>query len=421
MGSFALYTTSLAHFILGTRMVCFCHSLSPSSAPVTNELSSPPPPPLPASLTNRIDSGRLVQTIRSGRVYQQANFLSAEEMNFLFADINRLLERESFQRSGLSDTSRGKQQGFGHQDRSVSPIPWWIDALQNKYNKDNIVAPFLNDFRHFLADALERPTLKQNDLAHECYYSISGPGSFLPRHMDDKHEDLKGSKGWILPSRRSLSWLLYLSDADWTLAQNGGALRSFPPMRLVQPMESAHEGNLQIGWLHADRINTIGSGNGDGSLPVYMDTWFRNGKSPEPHAVLYTVSSQSAGMERIPLTKPWLNDNLPANLLPMDFMKQMAAHDAATTGAIPLLFLRKEDARRFCLIEDREAWDQGKDPSGSMIEDTLPLRGSLIIFDSILLPHQVELVKQGQRIALAGWFHERTQEFPSNFYGTTEL
>lgn len=381
-------------YFVWTRAMCICDSFAMSSA-------SPSPSSTASSLADRIDAEHLVETIRSARVYQHENFLSEEEIDFLFDDINNLRQLGSFARSGLSDTSRGQRQDFGTHDRSISVVPWFADALTNKHAKENVVAPRLNELRHLLADVLDRPSMRENDLAHECYYSISGPGSFLNRHMDDKHEDLKGSKGWLLPSRRSLSWLLYLSDADWTLENNGGALRSFPPKQIVQPTESTHEGNLQIGWLHRASSNS-------GSMPVYMDSWFRNANAPDPHAILYTVAPQSS--ERQILTKPWLNDNLPTNLLPVDFIKQMAAHDAqATAPANPLLFVRSEYARDFFLIEDRQVWDQGHAPVASRVEDIPPLRGSLIIFDSILVPHQVQVVKEGERVALAGWWHERTQ------------
>eukprot|EP00977_Amphora_coffeiformis_P004148 scaffold846_cov168-Amphora_coffeaeformis.AAC.5 len=326
-------------------------------------------------------------------------------MEWLFTDMKRLEAQGSFTKSGLSDTSRGRSQGFGGQDRSVSTVPWWSDALQGKTPTDNVLARRIQELRYFLADALDRPTLRDSDLAHECYYSTAGPGSFLPRHMDDKHEDLKGSKGWLLPSRRSLTWLLYLSDpADWNLAKNGGALRTFPPAKLAEgPNEPTHEGNLQIGWLH--RKN-------NGSLPVFMDSWFRH--KGEPHAVLYTVQ----GDKRQLLTHPWLNDNLPVNVLTIDFIKEMATRDA-TVGR-PILFIQRIDAQDFSLIWDQQAWDQGQDPAGSVVQDIAPLKGSLVVFDSVLLPHQVEKVYQGQRVALAGWFHERTQEFPQDLYPTME-
>jgi hypothetical protein len=99
----------------------------------------------------------------------------------------------------------------------------------------------------------------------------------------------------------------------------------------------------------------------------------------------------------------------------MDFLRESALHDAQQitgSGGKPVLFLNPQDAGAFALIEDRKLWDQGGDPSFSEVNDIVPTRGSLVIFDSILLPHQVEVVQQGERVALAGWFHERTQAAP---------
>ena len=397
------------HFLLIAILTCLlshCQSL----ATVPSSSTSP-------SIVDRLHKDLLVQTIRSGRVYQCENFLTDQEMTWMLQDIQKLRREGSFTPSGLSDTSRN-QQGFGAQDRAVSPVPWWKEALLEDCSSstttavpnNNPIAPRLQELRLFLADALQRPTLRDPTLAHECYYSIAGPDSFLPRHMDEKHEECKGSKGWLLPSRRSLSWLIYLSDADWTLAHNGGALRTYPPQRLAQPREPTHDGNLQIGWLHGN--------DKSGSRPVFLDSWMRHQGSPQPHAVLYTLDNKN---QRLVLTQPWRNDNLPPHIfLPMDFMKQMAVRDADNRHE-PSLFLRRADAARFHLLEDRPRWDAGHDPVASVPHDVAPLRGSLVIFDSVLLPHQVERVLRGERVALAGWFHERTQEFPADFYESSEL
>jgi len=44
-----------------------------------------------------------------------------------------------------------------------------------------------------------------------------------------------------------------------------------------------------------------------------------------------------------------------------------------------------------------------------------PVRGTLVAFDSVSLPHEVMEVTAGNgrvRAAIAGWFHEETQGFP---------
>ena len=103
-----------------------------------------------------------------------------------------------------------------------------------------------------------------------------------------------------------------------------------------------------------------------------------------------------------------------------EFLLSCARHDSAVPAAEKtVLFLDPLFARDFTALEDRSAWDDGKEPRGSEAVDILPQRGSLVVFDSVKLPHQVQLINDGTRLALAGWFHERTQEFPDIFYGSS--
>ena len=334
-----------------------------------------------------LNVSRLQETIHRGRVYQIEDFVSETEVQELLDGMQGL----DFQASGLSNTVV-KEQNFGSQDRRTCPVPWWKDSLESTHETE--VSRKLQDLRQTLADALDRPTMKDASLAHECYYSVGGVGSFLPRHMDERHEELKGPKGWILPSRRSLSWLIYLSDADWSLEENGGALRAFTPRNASSA--SQHDGNLQVGWL-------LG---GEPAQPVFMDSWF--GDPLDPQCVLYTVVDN----ERVFVTRAWLNTALQSVSVP-DFLAAWAEKDAFAKE--PVFFASSEVASSFVLLEDRSAWDRGQDPEGSVIQDVAPLRGSLVIFDSVVVPHQVERVVKGQRVAVAGWFHERTQSFPELF------
>ncbi|KAL3923374.1 MAG: hypothetical protein SGARI_006232 [Bacillariaceae sp.] len=178
-------------------------------------------------------------------------------------------------------------------------------------------------------------------LNHECYYSLSNVGSSLPRHMDERHEEMKGAQGWLLPSRRSLSWLIYLSEpADWDIAQNGGALRTFPQQSLKVDEksngDSTHEGNLQVGWLQEK--------HGGESTPVYMDSFFippgtETGADsfPEIYCILYLVNSRH---EKEYLTRPWLTEALRGMPVP-DFIQACAQQDAASASSNTILFDRR--------------------------------------------------------------------------------
>lgn len=344
----------------------------------------------------QLDVPRLQQAVVSGHVYQQFDFLSEDQVSFLLNEIQQLEEDGKFVASGLSNTLKGSAQGFGQSDRSTCVVPWWKESLTANQHPHEIAAR-LQQLRTTLGNVLQR-SFSQDNLAHECYYSQSKVGSFLPRHMDERHEETKGAKGWLLPSRRSISWLVYLSDPDWDLESNGGALTAFPQQRGVLG-GSTHSGNLQVGWLLND--------NGP-SQPVYLDSWFKLQGSDVPHCILYIVDD-----DRIEyITSPFVSDGI-VGMSVADFLQQQASSDDGK------LFM-KPFASQFVLLEDRSAWDRGEIPQGSEPTHICPTRGSLVMFDSVAVPHQVEVIKQGTRTALAGWFHEETQAFPDGFYETEE-
>lgn len=281
------------------------------------------------------------------------------------------------------------------------------------------------------------------ELGHEAYFSIYGQGSSLKRHLDEKHEDVKGAKGWTTTSRRSISWLLYLSDDEWTTEERGGALRVYPQTEVIgealnclKPGATtpggSHDGNLQVGWLRTF-IASSTDGTTEGSkvvkLPVYLDT----------SSVLYTlepslepsmreISSTSAFWKRRDLTKEFdvhvrQRSALEAKIARgSTSMSTSTANNFDSSGSTaqkifhrecfvaPEDFLREEESMNFVLIEDTDLWAAGGMPEGSAVVDIAPRGGRLVIFDSVILPHEVMLTKLGSRMALAGWFHEKQQD-----------
>lgn len=187
-------------------------------------------------------------------------------------------------------------------------------------------------------------------------------------------------------------------------------MRSFPQKNALEST-SAHNGNLQVGWLIDD---------GMPSRPVYLDSWFpvsttsiaadgRTFEQSEPHCVLYALDISG---EKEQLTRPWLTENLQGTPV-LEFLKEYALRDSKEEFS-QVLFADRNIARQFKLIEDRQAWDEGGIPYGSEIVDVSPTRGSLVVFDSVQLPHQVEVIHSGTRLALAGWFHEEVvMDLPS--------
>lgn len=387
-----------------------------------------------------LDIAKLRRDIAAGRVHQLLDFLSEGEVSALLEQAGKLREGGAFAASGLSNTNRGKDQNFGEADRTVCPLPWWKDSIIGNHEAAGdvnggqsmegdeggsesaaaqsriVVSQKLQDLRALLSKELNRPTMANSDaetMAHECYFSRSTEGSTLARHMDERHEETKGSRGWLLPSRRSVSWLIYLSEPDWDLARNGGALRSFPQRavktNLAEVEVGSHSGNLQVGWLVVEKEGL------SESIPVFLDSWHKvvtESGETEPHCILYVVSDQTNELEYI--TQPWLSERLQGMSI-SDFLKIIAETESRLYSQTNL-FVDENLARDFRLLEDRTLWEAGEKPSGSEVVDIPPLRGSLVMFDSVSTPHEVGLVKEGTRTALAGWFHEATQTFPDGFY-----
>ena len=73
----------------------------------------------------------------------------------------------------------------------------------------------------------------------------------------------------------------------------------------------------------------------------------------------------------------------------------------------------RNQASRFLRIEDIPAWEKGKNPLGTFPHITTPLGGSLVLFDSVCLPHEVMETMKGERLVLAGWLHEEQQAVPN--------
>ena len=371
----------------------------------------------------------------------------------------------------------------------------------------------------------------------EMYYSISPKGSHLPRHQDERHEETKGIKGWISDTRRSISWLIYLNDDDWSSvgtttctendttngnadehdeennknlpataisrrtrttthlsnrsAGHGGELRAYIrkccPEKHVQC--GSHDGDIQVGWLRIESspsssLSSSPSSSAPSSFstraednieyePIFLDCWV---KMPAPKSHAFESNNEEGGEEeegyhdcddslewqpmsalyrirRKELLPPKANckqnpsaayhgdprkplreylslpfgPNSPSwpseqNLEPTDFAKALA------------LQLTSEDhRRRFVGVEDIAHYsDAGTDrgdgnadtdcddsPAQHHLEivDVVPAGGTLVLFDSVTVPHEVLEVTKGTRLAIAGWYHETQQDFPE-WYGT---
>jgi hypothetical protein len=159
----------------------------------------------------------------------------------------------------------------------------------------------------------------------------------------------------------------------------------------------AHDGNLQVGWVNG------------GADPVFLDC-FR----PSGMAALYQLVRLSAEegneseFERRILS---VEDFDVPSMQPIDFTSFLLPEVRETFTQISTSRLDPRFAgsssSSFTLLSDSIDFDCSDE---NTILDVLPTAGTLVLFDSVSLPHLVrEVTGKRQRIAATGWFHEDSQ------------
>eukprot|EP01038_Epipyxis_sp_PR26KG_P007322 gene7322-9976_t len=333
--------------------------------------------------------------IRRGNVCVIDNFIDDNQVEATRNYIKKLYDENQFVASGLSNKAVGNNQNFGQNDRKVYPL-----VIQSQNNP--AVRPIIDKIKRLRKELkinLNRESLDNPDLGHELFFSLSLPGSSLKRHLDEKHEEFKGRRGWLSPSRRSITWLLYLCDSSWNSMSNGGELRAFPQVN-VSPNSlcGSHDDNIQIGWL-SNKNNEANHSNGFSEKnPVYLDCWKKHSSDDMDYLSGLYILDASIPNNRIYITREFSLHQFIGNLVPRFDEFLTAPFDQCTIN----------------LIEDIELWARGSEPIGSKPIEISPKGGRLVLFDSVSIPHEVLETRQGERVALAGWFHEKVQTLPDN-------
>lgn len=344
-----------------------------------------------------------IRTIDRGGVAVIPNFLSASEVTRLRTDASNLYNDGHFIVDALAGYGKAgakdKQSFDASRDRAVLPA-----YIPSKKKDGPFVSSTLGDFqgrtsltstvaalRTDLAKGLGRPGLDTPDGPdnHEISFTRFGPGAMLARHVDEHHEEVKGRAGWSRPTRRSISWLVYLNEQDWDPKSDGGALRTYERKVPSAYSVGARNGDLQLGWLKPTRSDPM-------ERPVFLDGR-RGGISGK--CALYVDSDDS--QRRIYLTKEFDSD--PYLFLSSDFFIQnMLINDHELGQRFHYL-----EAPKSKLTEVMKTMDEGE-----QIHDVSPLGGTLVVFDSVALPHEVMPSLNRERWAASGWFHEKQQPEP---------
>ena len=322
-------------------------------------------------------------TLFQGKVYVWKEFISNKAIELLRSNIDELLadSNNSFSTSGLSNKALNipaDKQFDKSRDRMVCPISFTSD--DNKTHSGLEVGGELqkkiSSLQKDLSILLNRPTLQEE----EMYYSVSLPGSSLKLHLDERHEELKGRRGWQSKTRRSLSWLVYLSDGEWDIERQGGQLRCFPQSRTVVPnyrlnerdvafqSVGAHAGNLQVAWF----VLPNSMNQSECVQPVFMDCW----RQENGYVALYLAGADPVSGEkdsdRLYITRDFsLTDSLTGERED-DWEQFLLPIARSASGSNSLL-----------KIEEPALWARGEPPAGSTTIDITPSRGTLVIFDSV--------------------------------------
>ncbi|EED95691.1 predicted protein [Thalassiosira pseudonana CCMP1335] len=349
---------------------------------------------LPESALNTIDRGGIAIV---------PNFISPSEVSRLRSDASNLYNDGNFIVDALAGYgnkagARDKAKFDTSKDRAVFPA-----YIPSKHMDGPFVSPTLGDadgrqsltrlisaLRSDLAKELDRPGIDTpfGGDNHEISYTRFGAGALLARHVDEHHEEVKGRAGWSRPTRRSISWLIYLNDEDWDANSDGGCLRTYERKLPSAFKVGSRDGDLQIGWLTPTASDPK-------ERPVFLDGR-RGGISGK--CALYVDSDD--GQRKAYLTKEFESD--PYLFLTSDFFIQNLLIQDHALGA------------RFHYLEQPKSALTayfGAD-SGETFKDVPPLGGTLVAFDSVALPHEVLPTLKRERWAASGWFHEKQQPVP---------
>jgi len=349
------------------------------------------------------DLGLTPQTIKiieSGRAAIIPNFLSLDECAELRQDVKQCYEGGYFKNFILS--TNPKKADKQANDRWIMPSFYKSSRTDGPFVDPNVgnfalrqrFKARMAEVKAYLAQNLEeRPTLANDwPQTHELEFLRYGVGARLQRHTDEHHVEIQRPNGSRLPkkpnaTRRSVTFIAYLDD-EWK-EDDGGELRLHERANPSIVRVGSRGQDLQVGWLKSTATQ--------GEQPVFLDP-LRPGPENE-NCMLYTFDAN--GTKRDLSSKPFANIAL-----------YLGGGDAI---ARKLMVEDKADAQRFHLIDAPKSLvatlanppskPAGED-GGEMIRDIAPNAGTLVLFDSVSVPHEV-IATTKERYGIQGWWHEK--------------
>jgi len=406
----------------------FANALAATAATTSTSTST-------TTLTSPLLSRSDVAKIANGGVAVLPGFVPADLVERMRADAKQLQKKGAFRPDGLTNYALGdsEKQGFTptasrqtfRAEASGSQQSWFLSDLGDSSTRiefDDLLA----ELRKQLAADLHRPTLLNSDDQQkdrqrtEITYNWYEPGAKLGRHLDEHHEETKGPMGWRYPTRRSVTWLVYLND-DWK-AHEGGALLCHPRRghdgtftdddvtnSIDCGLIGSHEGNIQVGWM-------------DDHTPVYLDAFRESGgtalyscKIPSKRTASVSTASAIAAASSLDATYErvyWSKRDFDVPAQPIDFGSFLPKavkprFEQISTASKDPRFANKNAPSTLVAIS-KTTTSATTDTTNEL--EVTPSGGTLVLFDSVTLPHSVlEVTGNRQRIAATGWFHEDSQ------------
>ena len=356
-----------------------------------------PPPRVPPIAAEQRIADHDYSCIAHGQVFVGTSWLSEDLLQSLRSDMRNLLGTGSFFDAEEPIGNRLKLE--------LNPPDWSAPGEKEPSAARAAVRRQFDALRVELERVVGR-TLFLDALGAQAKYTIGKLGEPIHWHIDQRHEAFATRHYGQEPTRRSLAWLLYLSDDGWNEpggSGNGGELRAYPRADVAGRV-GAHEGNLQVGWL--DR--------GCGSEPVFLDCW--------------VAPDWMAGGSLADLRRDWAEQ-----------YEAEAELDATLQGLVQpayVLYCVDSDGQRDCVSD---VWESPlrDDSTGEYLQHVPSLRemlpeelragfssttaqhpqqrcvevaprgATLVIFDSVAVPHEVLPTIEGERLLLFGFFAEK--------------
>ena len=164
------------------------------------------------------------RSVARGRVAVVDDFLARDVVAALRSDAEELWD------AGLYSAPTRDTKLKRRNERFVLRGSVWRDFGVGRGTARSRVAATMDKVRDACAARLGRADLQRTPPArHEFSYTRFAPGASLARHVDEHHEETKGTEGWRAPTRRSVTWLVYLNERDVA----GGRLRAYERRRPI--------------------------------------------------------------------------------------------------------------------------------------------------------------------------------------------